>query len=300
VKIGFIAIVLIGFLIGQTTSAAECGMKRAFAQSNPDSPGGKVAVWADAAGKSLFFIGGLKTNTDGAKRSYSVTDFWGEQTALNNLCNAMRDSCAEMSSDQLRERRILTQKARADGWPADELRATEISSDIIPFSGSKPCPEVDGYLISSTALENRSVPNACDPSRYVDAIKTPALVIPGGTSGFSGKGVKIGDLVVAVKPGSQEPVYAIVGDTGPAGKLGEGSIALAGKLLGKTAEPKNYKEIKSSWQIARALILVFPRTRHEGDPFSMIAELDSAAKATFLNWGGMERIGACAAAYAQP
>lgn len=192
----------------------------------------------------------------------------------------------------------MTQKARAEGWPADELRATEISPDIIPFSKGKPCPEVDGYLVSSTALENRGVSNVCNPSRYVDAMKTPALVIPGGPGGFSGKGVKIGDLVVTVKPGSQEPVYALVGDTGPAGKLGEGSIALAGKLLGKTAEPKNYKEIKSSWQVPKALILVFPRTRHESDPFSMIAELDAAASAAFRDWGGMERIEACAAEYA--
>ena len=192
-----------------------------------------------------------------------------------------------------------TQKARVDGWPADELRATQISPDIIPFFEGKPCLEVDGYLVSSTALENRGVPNVCDPSRYVDAMKTPALVVPGGASGFSGKGVKIGDLVVAVKPGSQQPVYALVGDTGPAGKLGEGSIALAGKLLGKTAEPKNYKEIKNSWQVPKALILVFPGTRHVNDPYSMITELDTAGRAAFLNWGGMERIKACAADYTQ-
>jgi hypothetical protein len=296
VKTACVLILLSALLVGQAVPAAECGMNQAFRQPNPDSPGGSVAVWADPTGKSLFFVAGLKTNTDGAKRSYSVTDFWGEQTALNNLCNAMKDSCAGLSSDQLRQRRILTQKARTDGWPANELRATEISPDIIPFSRGKPCPENDGYLVSSTALENQSVANVCDPTRYVDAVKTPAVVIPGGTSGFSRTGVAIGDLVVALKPGSAEPVFAVVGDTGPAGKLGEGTIALAGKLLGKTAEPKNYKEIRSSWQVAKALILVFPRTRRQSDPFSIIADLDTAARAAFLSWGGIDRLKACAAA----
>ena len=109
-----------GFIAAQTASAANCGMSQAFSQPNPDSPGSKVAVWADPAGKSLFFIGGLKTNTDGEKRSYNVTDFWGEDTALNNLCNAMDDSCGGLGQDGLRQRRIMTQKARADGWPAND------------------------------------------------------------------------------------------------------------------------------------------------------------------------------------
>lgn len=154
----------------------------------------------------------------------------------------MKDSCAGLGSDQLRQRRISTQKARTDGWPADELRTTQISPDIIPFFKGKPCPESDGYLVPSTALENRGVPNVCDSSRYVDAMKTPALVIPGGAGGFSGKGVKIGDLVVAVKQGSQEPVYALFGDTGPAGKLGEGSIALAGNFSEKPPSQRTIRK----------------------------------------------------------
>jgi hypothetical protein len=285
------AITIFLLITAQAAGAAECGMRQAFNQPNPDSPGGKVAVWTDSLGKSLFFIAGLKTNTDGAKRSYSVTDFWGEDTALNNLCNAMDDSCGGLDSAGKRQRRILTQRARADGWPADELQATRISSSIIPFSGGKPCPEVDGFLVSSTALENPSVSNVCDPSRYVDAIKTPALVIPKGASGFAGKGAAKGDLVVAVRPGSHEPVFAIVGDLGPANKLGEGSIALAGRLLGKTTEPKNYKEIKTSWQVPKALVLVFPRSRHESNPFSIVAELDSAGAAAVSRLG---RLGAAA------
>jgi hypothetical protein len=298
VKIGLLALVSISLLVSGTALASQCNMTKAFAQPNPDSPGGRVPVWTDGSGKSLFFVAGLKTNTDGTKRSYSVADFWGEKTALNNLCNAMKDSCAGLNSDQLRQRRILTQRARADRWPPDELRATQISPDIIPFSAGKPCPEIDRFLVSSTALVNRNIANVCDPARYVDAMKTPALVIPGGSSGFSGNEVKVGDLVVAVKPGSQKPVYAVVGDTGPASKLGEGSIALAGQLLGKTAEPRNYKEIKSSWQVSRALILVFPRTRHPNDPFSILGELDAAGDSAFRDWGGMDRINACAAEYA--
>jgi hypothetical protein len=282
-----VAIIAGTLVSAQTGWAAECGMAKAF------NVGGKVGVWSDPSGKSLFFSSDLKTNTDGTKRSYSVSDFWGQSTALNNLCNAMSDACAGLDQAGLRERRILTQQARSEGWPAGKLATTRISRDIIPFRGGKPCPEIDGYLVSATALENPKISDICNPSRYVDALQTPALVIPKGENGFSGRGVAKGDLVVAMTPKSEMPVYAIIGDLGPPNSLGEGSIAMAGKLLGRTAEPKNYVEIKNSWQIPRAFILIFPGSRDQQDPFSMTTTLNQAGPAAIQAWGGVERLKAC-------
>jgi hypothetical protein len=39
-------------------------------------------------------------------------------------------------------------------------------------------------------------------------------------------------------------VFVVVGDTGPAEEIGEGSAALNGALLGRSGEPANYLEIR--------------------------------------------------------
>jgi hypothetical protein len=62
---------------------------------------------------------------------------------------------------------------------------------------------------------------------------TPYIVLPGG---FAKKhpGLKLGDVAAVMYQG--KVTYAIVGDIGPAKKIGEGSIALA-KRLGIPASP---------------------------------------------------------------
>ena len=80
-------------------------------------------------------------------------------------------------------------------------------------------------------------------------------------------------MVVAMVPGGIEPVFGVVGDKGPANQLGEASIAMNGKLLGKTNEPINYDEVRGrgrfagkAWTVPRAWVLVFPRSRDEDNP----------------------------------
>ena len=129
---------------------AMCGMAVAF--NHPDDNGRRTtAVWRDPANKALLFGDALHVNTDGTKRSYKVSDFWGKTDALNNLCNAMSDACAGLDSVQLRARRMTVEKAQADGWPAAAWTASRISSQIIPLhkdaQGRRvPCPEVDGFM----------------------------------------------------------------------------------------------------------------------------------------------------------
>src|SRR4029453_7828428 len=114
-------------------------------------------------------------------------------------------------------------------WAADLLKQTRISSQIIPFKGGKPCPLVDGFLVSATALHKINVSDACDISNYLDALTVPAIVLPGnprqGRSGFAERDARIGDLAVAMRSGESNPVYSVVGDTGPTTELGEASIA---------------------------------------------------------------------------
>jgi hypothetical protein len=292
------------------TSAQECKMSQAFLQRDADAHGGTTAVWADQTNSALFFAEALNVNTDGTRRSYSVSDFWGQNTAINNLCNAMSDACGGLGSEGMRNRRILTQEAFAAGWPAEKLRQTKISPDIIPFKNGKPCAPVDGFLVSATTLHRPNVQNVCDITNYVDALEVPAIVLPrnpsNGASGFTQRNAKIGDLVVAMTPGSTTPVYAVVGDLGPVDRLGEGTVALAAKLLGKTSPPENYDEIRGrgrfvgrGWTVSRALVLVFPGTRDSANPFMTTGRIDETARRKFDEWGGVARLAACAREYAQ-
>ncbi len=288
---------------------SACNMQLAFNQKDGNAPGGTTPVWeGSATGQTpaaLMFIEKMNVNTDGTRRSYNVSDFWGEKVALNNLCNAMSDACAGLDSEGLRQRRILTQQARELGWPREMTRHTRISPHIIPFKNGKPCPEVDGYLVSATALHRLTINDVCDISNYVDALVTPAIVLPkGNSSEFARRNARIGDLVVALRPGSNTPVFAVVGDSGPSGELGEGSVALNGRLLAKTNPPENYREVRGrspfqgkAWTVPPTFLLIFPGTRNPSDPFMTPERIDPEAKRLFEHWGGLPRAQACINAY---
>ncbi|WP_158660409.1 glycoside hydrolase family 75 protein [Paraburkholderia terrae] len=285
---------------------AECGMPQRASQVNLNVRAGTTPVWSDSESRFVFFQTGLHTNTDGTSRSYSVDDFWGERTALNNLCNAMSDECAGLDADGLKARRLETQRQQAAHWP--NVAETRISPQIIAFDNDrKPCAPVDGYLISATAL-HKVKHDACSQEAYVDALKVPALVLPGRLKAakpttFQDKGVEVGDLVVAIGP-SKQIVYGVVGDTGPATKLGEASIAMNGLLLGKVSPPVNYQEIRGrgrfqgkGWDVPKARILIFPRSRDKDQPFLTAAEIKAAAEVRFEQFGGQERLEACSRLY---
>ena len=290
-------------------SAVDCGMQPAFQQKDGNAKNGVTAVWSDPQAKSLMFIDRLNVNTDGTRRSYSVSDFWGEQTALNNLCNAMSDACAGLDQEGLRQRRMLTQAAAAAGWPAAQFAQTRISPSIIPLRGGKPCPPVDGFLVSATALHKAQVSDVCDIGNYADALTLPAIVLPkdpakNHPSAFRQRNARVGDLVVALRRDQMQPVFAVVGDTGPSGELGEGSVALNGKLLGKIATPVNYLELRGkgkfkgqAWTVPPTLVLVFPGTRNDADPWMTPDRINAAARERFDAWGGVARAEACAQAY---
>jgi hypothetical protein len=297
----FILLITLLALSGSAALAQECAMSRAFMQ--PDEKGTRQrAVWADSNNTSLLFAEGLNVNTDGTRRSYSVADFGGHDNAINNLCNAMSDACDGPGVFEARRR--LTQAAFAAGWPAEQLRRTKISPSIIPFKHGKPCDPVDGFLVSATSLHKRNITDVCDISNYVDALTVPALVLPKGESGFFTRGARVGDLAVVMLPNSTSPVFAVVGDTGPKNELGEGSVALAGKLLGKTEPPKNYDEIRGrrefvgrGWVVPRSFVLIFSRTLDEQNPFMTTERINEAAKRKFENWGGVARLQACIRQY---
>jgi len=302
-----VAFVLLAAVVPAVSQpSVPCGMKHAFDQTDADAPGGTTPVWTDPQG-NLLFIERLNVNTDGTRRSYSVEDFWGEHNALNNLCNAMSDACKKMNKEQLRARRIATQEAARNGWPKEQLKQTRLSPHIIPMPDGKPCPAVDGYLVSATALHAKDVQKPCELSNYVDALTVPAIVIPkGDKSQFAKAGARVGDLVTAVPLSATRAVHGVIGDTGPQDKLGEASLAMNGALLGKTSEPVNYLEVRGrkpfegkGWAVPKTLVLIFAKSRDVEAPYLTLDRIGPAAEQRFQAWGGLARARACAAAYAQ-
>lgn len=300
---------MLSLAFAQPGNRPACEMARAFGQ--PDNDGARVVpVWE--GDRSLLFGEALNVNTDGTRRSYSVSDFWGETSAINNLCNAMSDACADLSQAQLRQRRILTQQAHAQGWPANLLSATRISPSIIPFRNGRPCPETGGFLVSATALHRPSVSDVCDLSNYVDSLAVAAIVLPKRANAnvatpFENRGARVGDLVVVMSRDGSQIHYAVVGDLGPPDELGEGSVALAGRLLGKTRPPANYREIRGrppyqgqSWNVSRAYVLILSGTRDTQQPYMSQGRIDEAGRLAFERWGGRPRLEACRVAYSTP
>lgn len=150
---------------------------------------------------------------DGAPNAYAPAD--SGLSPLDKLANAGRPG---------RWWALLTDTGRQDGQP-------------IVQGPTDPAP---GYYISTTALRNKGKSRA---ERYIDSVRVNYISIPKALKSI---GVRLGDIA-RVTHGSFT-AYAIVGDIGPAGKIGEGSTALSLALGGDghTIEGDVFFEIKLS------------------------------------------------------
>ena len=153
----------------------------------------------------------------------------------------------------------------------------------------------NGYFISSTTLENGTPARAdgCAVHRYLDAETVPFVVLPLGGFGQ----VRIGDI--AVVQSKDRTVYALVGDEGPGTKLGEASIALNAKLLGKFGEP--LLTMKDTWAIdiqgRPVSLLVLGGTNKSLNGDYSPRNIEAVAQRELKRWNGdgdpMTRFDAC-------
>lgn len=87
------------------------------------------------------------------------------------------------------------------------------------------------YYLTTTALRRPQSPgNSRLQADYVDAAQVPYVVLPGGVKLPVTTPWAVGDLALVVW--KSRTVYAVVGDTGPAAKLGEASRAAVQVLRG--------------------------------------------------------------------
>jgi glycosyl hydrolase group 75 (putative chitosanase) len=209
-----------------------------------------IPVWQLRGSSAILFETSMYIDADGAPNAYHP-----ENTGLDDLANA----------------------GEPGHWHA--LVRGESGDPVIQGPGD-PFP---GYYVSTTALSDRTK-SAASPSRYVDASKIPYVVLPRELARQTG--ARLGDFAVVVNLRNTRSSFAIFADIGPAGALGEGSIALA-ENLGVRSNPRR------GGIPGGILYLIFPGSGN-GRPRSL-EEINAEADKLFQSWGSPNQISSCTA-----
>jgi anaerobic selenocysteine-containing dehydrogenase len=282
------------FLFVAGAAAEECKYQKTYE--------GAYKVF-EAKDNALVFKAKFYVNTDGSVKSYHKVDIRGRTMAINNVCNGVNvvgldgtrhPGGNNASCPALRQNFEL---ARDAGWTSSQAPKVEFfaiaTKSCEPSGKCIPCETPDGFLVSTTGLSDATVQDRCDPAKYFDSLKLPAIVIP-KRGLFIDKGVKQGDLVVVRNRTTGETLGALVGDTGPANNLGEGTVYLAMKLRGRAEAPTNYQDaVRLSLNLVD--YAVFPGTSGEitGKDRFDAAKIQLAAMKHFNAWGGSSQLSKC-------
>jgi hypothetical protein len=233
-----------------------------------------VTRQTDPAGthKVIVFQTSLRVNTDGAPNSYHPEDLTGSRIAINNICNGVsvtrngvRVGCqrARQIFEQFHNNNFRPVAGHRISWQNVIAATTDNAGRTIPCifrSG-----EFEGYFGSLTTLKNGLSGEAggeCGRLNQLDQRVIPAFVLPGGQNIVTTFGAAIGDLLIAFNPRNNVITAAVVGDIGPANKLGEGSVGLNMTLLGRMEQPKTYREaLRLDTGTHEMSIVIIPNSR---------------------------------------
>lgn len=255
------------------------GQEFTVAQSRVFTPQNKKILLLKDSGsnrKIILFQTNLRVNTDGSPLSYHPQDPRGQTKALNNICNGIAvkrvgsDSnlCFTAFGDAIR----VFEKFRDSNFqtvpPGFRITWKNVLATVQENGKDVPCVfksgDFKGYFGSLTALKNDLTTNRgeCEVNDQVNPMTVPALVLAGGQNPVKAFGAQVGDLLIAFNPRTQLFTAAIIGDTGPADNLGEGSVSLNMKLLGTPTPPTNKQEtFRLSIENAKVLIAIIPSSR---------------------------------------
>lgn len=200
---------------------------------------------------AAVFRSSMAVDADGAPKAYNRND----AIALDNLANAGRPG------------NWWALVVDANGNPV-----VQTATDAAP-----------GYFVSTTTLTNPAFPRQAS-GHYIDASTIPFIVMPGGRfrNFTSAKPLRLGDVGVAYNRQNGKLCFAQFADTGPAGKIGEGSIALAA-ALGINPSPKN-----GGVNTRDVVYAVFASSGiGQGMP---VTQINSTVQPLFESWGGLARI----------
>jgi hypothetical protein len=274
--------------------------------------------------RSLFWVRPMEVDADGAPNAYHRDDPHGDKgLAIEHIGYGMRieqDGVRIPFIARKEENAVwleLYQRIVENGWKAPEGYSVETYGFAKDENGDV-CVGPDGRLVSSTTVNLKRNGSTCDQSRYVDALQFPGIVVPNRAKDeaavpntdpsvappFAVRGVRPGDLAVVYHPKSGRWKGALVHDTGPREKLGEGSIRLVMNLTGRKDQPTSARAT-NSMAIPEAYYVLFPGSVADlGDEKHWTpARIENAAAHRFKQWGGgstgaaLKRLMACAESY---
>lgn len=293
------ACVAVFTLFASETVAAECSgdIKSKGNQSILELSDGSYATFAR-----------MSVNVDGSGRAYHPGGY--AAGAIIHLCNAgqvhlpdgERFHGSESNSTCTGRFMDSVKSISEAGWDDPNIGAVrwygilgagnaEIAGRKV--KGVKPVQLNDGsgFYVSPTALIDGDF-LADDQRRYVDALTVPHAAVR------SNSGIKLGTLGVAwrtknCKEGRVcEPVPFIVGDIGP--KIGEGSVFLTRAVNGLDRDTPITRKNRYSGHVENSDVLyVFFNGTKLAPPYDSDRVLEFASQA-FDNWGGEQRMQACA------
>jgi hypothetical protein len=233
----------------------------------------------------VTFQTNVDVNTDGALQSYKIDDpgFWDGRhiqtnSALNTICNGVNirrpNNTILYSAKQCVSLIREFKRIRDFGWLRDGENYVDFYAIALQPGTERPgnnrgipC-EKDGYYVSQVARAIDPSKSACDPERWVDALRIPAIVLP-LDSRMSATGVRLHDLAIVRLPNSGRWVGAIIGDTNPS-KIGEATVITNMRLRGTPTVPANYRATVAL-ALGAAQYVVFPGT------VGMVSNLSNAS-----------------------
>lgn len=200
----------------QTTASSDHsgGMGGGVSTGGVGGEGGAVQTGGQG-GASTGGSGGMSTGGAGGAGG-------GNVTITPDKLLALVQSCTQVSGTQ----KFATDSGLASTIPVCQLNgAIWWTSDMdIDCDGGQGaiCKGDPWYLPDTSATDSSGNP--------LDASTLPFFVIPLPSNGFdfSAHGIQLGSVAAVIYAGKVE--YAIFGDEGPKGIIGEGSFALAEKL----------------------------------------------------------------------
>lgn len=287
---------MLGLLCGRSvaTTSANCVLQPAanFRQIDVRN---KIKferqVWRTTDNSVLAFTSPLNINTDGASMSYPALHNYPTLTDLpprfNIVCNGVTLTLPNGRKISHRDKggcdrinwEVIRMGTKPDAWvrSATDSRINWIAIETYDASGViKPCVNGNYYVSTTSSFARPKRADGrewekCDQRKWLDANEIPAIVIPEKSLFISKYDVRSGDAVVLFAPASGEHaeriVFAIVGDTGPADKLGEATLAAHAALLGGIRlDPSRFGKVKvteavSAYAFKGSVVsLVFPRS----------------------------------------
>jgi hypothetical protein len=294
-----VASALLWALAGADSFAADCKMSLEF-----NGPEG-TPIWKTrgAGPVAFYFRSNSDVDADGSGHAYHPDDIAGNKgLAQDILCVGVNrrgggnclgskcQSCLDLFRSVDKQQMISN---FATFFESFAIATKGKAACVVPEGGANA-----GYFVSTTSYIHSDIIDVCDPGRYLDAMIFPGIAVP---KSLTSRGVKFGDFVLVRNRKNGKSAFGVVYD-GSGGRIGESSIAMNRLLLCRKDRPgcetpENPKTLKETNKlvVSDADYLIFAGS--VGQWPSAPEAVNTAASALFNQWGGDDRLTACASAY---